>query len=75
MCLTTFTSSLRRSWVSGGKESRMALPSLLGFSPRSEFWMAFSMAPIAPLSNGEMMSCRASGTENPASCCIGTSDP
>src|SRR5439155_1519629 len=50
MCLTIFTYSLRRSAVSGGNDRRMTLPSLLGLSPRSECWMAFSMALIDPAS-------------------------
>ena len=33
MCLTTFTSSLRRSSVSGGKVRRIEMPSLLGLRP------------------------------------------
>ena len=49
MCLTTFTNSLRRSSVSGGKVRRIEMPSLLGLSPRSDCWMAFSMAPIDAL--------------------------
>jgi len=32
------------------KASRMTLPSLVGLIPRSEDWMAFSMAPSDPLS-------------------------
>ena len=65
----------RRSSVSGGKLRRMECPSLLGFSPRSECWIAFSMAPIGALSYGVMSSWRASGTWKPASCWSGTSEP
>jgi hypothetical protein len=45
MCLTTFTYSLRRSSVSGGKFSRITTPSLFGDTPRSLSRIAFSMAP------------------------------
>ena len=37
-------SSLRRSSVSGGKARRITLPSFWGLMPRSEVWMAFSIA-------------------------------
>ena len=47
---TTFTSSLRRSSVSSGIESRIRLPSLFGVSPRSDSWMAFSIDLIDDLS-------------------------
>ena len=40
-------SSLRRSSVSGGKLSRITVPSLHGVIPRSLDMMAFSIAPIA----------------------------
>ena len=43
-CLTTFTSSRRRSAVSSGNTRRITLPSLLGVIPRSLDWMAFSIA-------------------------------
>ncbi len=72
---TRFTISLRRSSVSGGKDRRMTTPSLAGLSPRSLLRMAFSMAERFALSNGLMMSMRASGTWNPASCWSGTSEP
>ena len=42
--------SLRRSSVSGGIGIRTTLPSLDGVSPRSDFWIAFSIAEMAPLS-------------------------
>ena len=43
-CLTIRTNSLRRSSVSCGKLRRSTAPSLDGLSPRSDCWMAFSMA-------------------------------
>ena len=49
---TCFTSSLRRSSVSGGKASRITWPSLDGVMPRSLDWIAFSIRPRAFLSNG-----------------------
>jgi hypothetical protein len=72
---TCLTSSLRRSSVSGGKASRITLPSLFGVMPRSLDWIAFSMAPIAPLSNGCTWSRRGSGTVTPASWFSGTGVP
>jgi hypothetical protein len=53
----------------------MTLPSLLGFTPRSESRSVFSMALIAPLSKGEMRMVRASGVWNDASCCRGVGAP
>ena len=41
----TLTISRRRSSDSCGMTTRMILPSLLGFSPRSESRIAFSIAP------------------------------
>ena len=50
LCLTTFTISLRRSSVRGGNTRRITWPSLPGLIPRSDCWIAFSMAFMAPLS-------------------------
>src|SRR5439155_13266963 len=47
---TTFTSSRRRSSVSGGSGIRMRLPSLDGVSPRSDARIAFSTALRSALS-------------------------
>ena len=59
----------------GGKLSRITVPSLLGVIPRSLDMMDFSIAPIALRSNGEIIRVRGSGTENEASCWIGTGVP
>ena len=69
------TSSLRRSSVSGGNASRITDPSLFGVIPRSLDWIAFSIAPIALLSNGWTCSSRGSGTVNAASWFSGTGVP
>ena len=50
LVLATLMYSLRRSSVSSGKTQRISLPSLDGFTPRSESRIAFSMAAIAPMS-------------------------
>ena len=39
----------------------MRLPSLVGVRPRSDFWIAFSMALICVLSKGWMVIMRGSG--------------
>ena len=70
-----FTYSRRRSSVSTGMTQRMMLPSLLGLTPRSATWIAFSIACIEPLSNGLMMIVRASGFWKDASCCSGVGAP
>ena len=67
--------SLRRSSVSSGSTTRRVLPSLVGFTPRSESRMAFSIAAIAPMSYGATMTTRASGTVKDASCCSGVGVP
>ena len=59
-------SSLRRSSVSGGTGMRTTLPSLFGFSPRSDARIAFSMAPISVGSNGWATISVGSGTESEA---------
>ncbi len=53
----------------------MVLPSSVGFTPRSESRIDFSMADIALWSNGLMMMTRGSGAENDASCCSGVGEP
>ena len=55
--------------------SRISLPSFTGVSPRSDFWMAFSMAPIWPASQGWMTSVRASGVDTEAIWLIGVGLP
>ena len=54
---------------------RMVWPSFEGLTPRSLCWIAFSIALIVPLSYGEMVRTRGSGTPKPASCWSGTSLP
>ena len=51
----------------------MSLPSFDGVSPRSDSWIAFSIARIELGSNGCTVSMRASGTPIVASClsCVG----
>lgn len=60
---TPLISSLRRSSVSGGKFRRICLPSFCGLMPRSETWIAFSMALSTEPSHGWMASVRGSGVE------------
>ena len=43
----------------------MIAPSFDGLTPRSLAWIAFSIALIAPLSYGEIVSTRGSGTREP----------
>ena len=66
--LTSLTSSLRRSSVSSGNTRRITLPSLLGFNPRSEVRIAFSIPLIRLLSHGWIWIIRASGTVIFATC-------
>ena len=73
--LTSFTSSLRRSSVSSGKTRRIIFPSLLGFNPRSEQRIAFSIALIMLDSHGWIWIIRASGTEMFATCWSGVGAP
>ena len=75
MWRTTFTSSLRRSSVSCGIGRRMSLPSFDGCSPRSDSWIAFSIALIELGSNGWIVSMRGSGTLIVASCFSGVGVP
>ncbi len=58
-----FTSSFLLSAVSGGIEMRITLPSLEGLRPKSAVRIAFSISTISDLSNGCMITERASGTE------------
>ena len=55
--------------------SRISLPSLAGISPRSDFWIAFSMAPMAVTSQGEIRISRLSGTERLATWFSGVGTP
>src|SRR5229473_3611832 len=57
-----FTISLRRSSVGAGIGTRTTLPSLVGFSPRSEARIALSISPTTLGSHGEITSSVASGT-------------
>ena len=60
---TPLISSLRRSSVSGGKFRRISLPSFCGLMPRSDTWIAFSIALSSEASHGWMASERGSGDE------------
>ena len=73
--LTSLTSSLRRSSVSSGNTRRITLPSLLGFNPRSEVRIAFSIHLIRLLSHGWIWIIRASGTVIFATCLRGVGAP
>ena len=64
---TSLTSSLRRSSVSTGMLMRIAVPSLLGTSPKSDVSMLRSTSLIDCLSHGCIISTRASGTDMDAS--------
>src|SRR5437870_6742385 len=70
-----FTSSLRRSSVSGGIGRRMSLPSLVGVRPRSEARIAFSMSLIILASNGWTVRSRFSGAASVATCLRGVGVP
>ena len=61
--LTTFTNSLRRSSVNCGIAKRIESPSLLGFNPKSDVKIAFSIAPIIVLSHGAIKIIRGSGAD------------
>ena len=65
----------RRSSVSCGKTRRIRRPSFCGLMPRSEVWMAFSMGLSRLLSQGEMVSVRASGEATVATWPMGVSAP
>src|SRR6185437_1062760 len=71
----TLVMSRRRSSVSGGIGMRMMVPAVIGFRPRSDLWMAFSMACTTVFSHGATTSVRPSSTEMLATCCRGTSEP
>src|SRR5712692_1464863 len=70
-----FTSSLRRSSVSGGIGRRMSLPSLVGVRQRSEARIAFSMSLIILGSNGWTVRRRFSGATSVATCLSGVGVP
>jgi hypothetical protein len=72
---TTFTSSRRRSSVSGGSGMRMRCPSFEGVSPRSEARIAFSMALRSDLSHGCTVSSFGSGAATLATWFKGISPP
>ncbi len=75
LVLATLMYSLRRSSVRCGSTIRMIVPSLAGLTPRSESRTDFSIADIALRSYGVMITTRASGVANDASCCSGVGDP
>ena len=41
----------------------MIFPSDMGFTPRSDFWIAFSISPVAEVSQGWMVMVLLSGAE------------
>ena len=62
--------------MSGGKRQPDHVAVVVGVIPRSLDMMAFSIAAIAFLSNGvDQQESAAPGTENEASCWIGTGVP
>ena len=67
--------SRRRSSFKGGRLRWITLPSELGFKPRSEDWIAFSISLSVVASKGLIISERGSGTLIAASCinCVGVS--
>lgn len=71
----TLMNSLRRSSDSSGNTTRMTLPSLVGFTPRSLSRMAFSTACMDDLSKTWTMTIRGSGSVNDASWLIGVGVP
>src|SRR5437588_126637 len=71
----SFTSSLRRSSVSGGIGRRTSLPSFVGVRPRSEARIAFSMSLIILGSNGWTVRSRFSGAASVATCLRGVGVP
>ncbi len=54
---------------------RTILPSLIGLSPSSDFWMAFSIAGITLESQGEIWIMRLSGTDRDATWLSGVGTP
>ncbi len=72
---TTRIMSLRRSSVSGGKGTRMTVPAVAGFSPRSEPMMAFSIFGTMSFSHGVTVSVRESSTPTFDTWFSGTSLP
>src|SRR5215210_5044633 len=75
MLWTIFTSSLRRSSVSSGIESRITWPSFDGVRPTSDSRIAFSIALIEFLSYGVIVRRRASLAEICESCLSGVTAP
>ena len=61
--------------MSCGIGSRIIFPSFEGVSPRSDSWIAFSIARIELGSNGWIVSIRGSGTPIVASCFSGVFVP
>src|SRR5688500_844614 len=70
-----FTYSLRRSSVSAGIGTRTIVPSLDGFSPRSDSRIAFSMSLMTERSHGVIVSIRGSGAETVPTWFSGTREP
>ena len=73
--LTSFTSSFRRSSLSGGIGTLRMLPSLTGFSPRLPFRTAFSIGPSMAFSHGWTLIEWASGVLMFATCFRGVMVP
>ena len=69
---TTRIMSLRRSSVSGGSGTRITVPAVAGFRPRSEFMIAFSMTATMSFSHGVTVSVRESSTPTFATWFSGT---
>ena len=67
--------SRRRSSVSGGSGRRMTAPAVFGVRPRSDLWIAFSMAGTIDLSHGVTHSVRESSTVTLATWLSGDSVP
>ena len=75
LCRAVLMYSRRRSSVSSGSTILMIVPSLAGFTLRSLFLIARSMAASEFLSNGWMTTIRGSGTWNEASWFTGVCVP
>jgi hypothetical protein len=73
--LATLAICLRRSSERAGTARRTILPSLCGVRPTSDFWMALTIASMAPASNGLTMIIRGSGTVIEASDLMGVGAP
>ncbi len=72
---TTRIMSLRRSSVSGGSGTRITVPAVAGFRPRSDVMMAFSIFATMSFSQGVTVSVRESSTPTLDTWFRGTSLP